>query len=201
MSDDQLDPTPRREVANRNSFLEAAKVALPLSTAVLGFFIWSAQSKMQQTVDDTGRRLQAQMALSEELYKRRLALSEEYYKRRMNAYEETCKEIAAVKDALDNAQADPVQAASRLAELDRFQRSNALYLSKELDGDLSNLWKLGMNTMQYIDGDSEQWKSQIPDTIMLSHSHMKEDLNLKELMAAISGAGVKDGSGSSEPSK
>jgi hypothetical protein len=174
---------------------------LPIVTTVLGFLIWSAQSKMQQTVDTNSRQLQAQAALSEELYKRRLALSEEYYKRRMNAYEATCKEIAAVKDALDNAQSDPVQAVNRLHELYTFQRSNALYLSKELDGDLSNLWKLGMNTMQDGDADGEEWKSQIPDTIMLSHSHMKEDLNLKELMAAISSPGAAAGSDSGGHSK
>lgn len=184
-----------------STLAETIKNQLPsIIMAIIGFIIWYGQTNIQRAVDDNSRQLQVQMAASEELYKRRLSLSEDYYKRRLDAYDATCKEMAAFKDALDTVDTDQVAAAKRIAALDQFQRANALYLSKELDDDLTNLWTLGVNIMQHPDEDNEQWKTQIPDTIMLSHNHMKEDLKLKELIEAL-GPSLLSKSDLREPAK
>lgn len=204
MSESTTNLTSERSVSKRKRFVAAVanKVVFPsLIPAVIGLLIWGTQTRIQQKVDSNSQELRNQIALSQELYKQRLTLSEEYYKRRMDAYDETCKQMTEFTDALDDVPLHSDHAADSLKNLYKFQRSNALYISKDLDDDLSNLWKLGANIMQYPDGDNEQWKSQIPKTIMLSHTHMKEDLNLKELVEAIQNSGLKATSNASGPSK
>ena len=148
---------------------EAAKIVLPsLITALIGFGIWNTQKDIEQKVEKNNRMIQT-----------RLALSEEFYKRRLTVYEATCKEVATVKDALDQAQLDTGKAADSLASLDKFRRSNALYISDNLENSLSDLWGAGIDLMMNAEDDAV--KQRIAERIARAHVHMKDELKVNEL--------------------
>lgn len=148
---------------------EGAKILLPsLVTALIGFGIWSTQKDIEQKVEKNNRMIQT-----------RLALSEEFYKRRLTVYEATCKEVATVKDALDQAQLDTAKAADSLKSLHHFRQSNALYISDNLETSLADVWEAGIDLM--MSAEDEAVKKRIVERIAIAHVHMKDELKVNEL--------------------
>jgi hypothetical protein len=153
---------------------ELHKVVIPsVVTAVFGFFIWNAQTGIQQTVNSSNQILQTQMALKEEFYKRRLTI-----------YEEACRNVAGVRFALDQAGAAPeneTQAMNKLAELDKLNKSNALYWSDDLEKRLSTFWSLGVDKLRYKRFGDKTTNENIRSEISGLYRQMKDDLAVKEM--------------------
>ena len=148
-----------------------------LVTAVFGFFIWNAQTEVQQSVDTGNQMLQTQMAMKEEFFKRRLMI-----------YEEACKNVAGVKSALDNAGAAPenqTAAINKLEELDRLNKSNALYWSENLEKRLGTLWELGIDKVRYSKFADKASNDSIRTEIAAVHKQMKDDLAVEEMARLI----------------
>lgn len=148
-----------------------------LVTAVFGFFIWNAQAQVQQSVDTGNQMLQTQMAMKEEFYRRRLSI-----------YEEACKNVAVVKSALDKAGATPenqTEAMNKLEELDRLNKSNALYWSEDLEKRLATLWELGIDKMRYSKYTDKASNENIRTEIAALHKQMKDDLAVEEMARLI----------------
>jgi len=146
-------------------------------TAVFGFFIWNAQSQVQQSVDSGNQMLRTQMAMKEEYFRRRLAI-----------YEEACKNVAGVKSALDKAGAAPenqTEAMNKLEELDKLNKSNTLYLSEKLEQRLATLWELGIDKVRYNKYADKTSNESIRTEIAALHRQMKEDLAVEEMAKLI----------------
>ena len=150
------------------------KVVIPsLVTAVFGFLIWNAQTQIQQTLNNGNQILQAQMVLREE-----------YYKRRLTIYEDTCKQVATVRAALEQAGATPereTEALNGLAELSNRNRSNVLYWSDDLERRLDRLWMLGIDKIRKNHLEDNAVDDQIRAEVSGLYQQMKEDLQVKEM--------------------
>lgn len=154
---------------------ELHKVVIPsVVTAVCGFFIWNAQTEIQQTVTSSNQILQTQMALKEE-----------FYKRRLTKYEDACKSVADVRHALDEAvEAAPKsqsQAMQKLSDLETLNKSNALYWSDDLDKRLGTLWSLGIEKLRYKQFGDKTANENIRAEISGLYKQMKDDLAVKEM--------------------
>lgn len=174
MSAETVSLAPASEANKKSTWAqELSKVVIPsLITAVCGFFIWNAQTDIEQKVTNSNQILRTQMALKEE-----------FYKRRLTKYEDACTKIAGVGFALGRAEAvseSDTQATDRLAELDEIKRSNALYWSDDLDKRLGVLWALGIDKLRYKHFDKTT-NENIQSEILSLHKQMKADLALKEI--------------------
>ena len=153
---------------------EFHKIVIPsLVTAVVGFFIWNAQNRIQQKVDENNQMLQTQMALKEE-----------FFKRRLTKYEEACGHIALVKNALDEAGAGPesdAQALTALHELNVHYERNSLFWSDDLQKGLGCFWQSGVDKFRGKQvGDCDENRS-VMDQVSGLYGQMKKDLAVKDL--------------------
>jgi hypothetical protein len=162
---------------NHNSALlwEVLKVMIPTAfTTLFGLYIWNVQTDIKNKVDRNSQMLQT-----------RLALSEEFYKRRLDVYQDACKRVASVKEALDQASLDDmkteIEAVDRLAELDRFNKTNTLYMSDDLEQGLSDLWSSGIVLLRSQNTDDASVRAGLKDKILNLHLRMKDDLHVKEI--------------------
>jgi len=113
-----------------------------------------------------------------------MVLKEEFYKRRLTIYEEACRNITGVRSALDEAGAAPekeTQAMIKLAELDKLNKSNALYWSDDLEKRLAALWSLGIDKLRYKQFADEATNKSISSEISGLYKQMKDDLAVKEM--------------------
>jgi len=166
------------EVKKTSWSLDIRNAVIPsVVTTVFGFLIWNAQSHVQQSVDTGNQMLQTQMAMKEEFYKRRLSI-----------YEEACKNVAGVKSALDKAGAAPAnetEAMNKLEELDKLNKSNALYWSEDLEKRLATLWELGIDKVRYSKYADKASNENIRTEIAALHRQMKDDLAVEEMARLI----------------
>lgn len=106
-------------------------------TAILGYEVFNAQSRITERIDQSGKKLST-----------RLALTEEFYKRKLGVYERTYQQMTALIQSLQNARIDPrstTQAIVELSQLHSSYKTNKLYLSDHVAEKLAELWQMGVN--------------------------------------------------------
>ena len=168
---------------------EIRTAVLPsLVTAVFGFFIWNAQSTIQQSVIESNQRQEREAAREADRDKQMMqtmtARGEEVYKRKLALYEQACKNIAAIRKALDEAELVPeskTQASDKLAELDDLHKANALYWSDDIEKQLSKLWDLGVDKLRSNQSSNKAANDLIRAEIVSLHRQMKDDLALDDV--------------------
>jgi hypothetical protein len=175
MSEQPINITPARMNNNPVLLWEILKVLVPTAfTTLFGLYIWNVQTEIKNKVDRNSQMLQT-----------RLALSEEFYKRKLDVYQDACKRVASVKEALDQASTDDMktetEAIDRLAELDRFNKTNTLYMSDELEKGLSDLWSSGIVLLRSQNTDDTSVRDGLKSKILDLHLLMKGDLHVKEI--------------------
>ena len=176
MSEETANITSTRLAHNSSALLwEILKVTIPTAfTALVGLYIWNVQTEIKNKVDQNSQLLQT-----------RLALSEEFYKRRLDVYQDACKRVASVKEALDQASVEDMktetQAIDSLAELDRFNKTNTLYMSDDLEKGLSDLWSSGIVLLRSQNSDDTTARDGLKSKILDLHTRMKDDLHVKEI--------------------
>lgn len=160
---------------------ELTKLLLPtFATALIGFGIWNEQTKIQTAVDQNNQYLRTQ-----------LALGEEYYKRRLTVYENTCRQVAETKTALDQAGITPefeTHAVTMMAEFDKLRKVNTLYWSPDLEKQLGKLWWLGIDKLRGRKFDDNKLEDTIMSEIAGLHEQMRQDLQIPEIGRALNGA-------------
>lgn len=161
------------------------KLVLPvLLTTFLGFLIWSLQTNIQRKVEENNKLLNT-----------RLALTEEFYRHKLKAYEDTCAEVAKLRELLeryDEKESEPeigARTTDSMAAIDRISNTELLYLSDKFKGELSDLWEIGRTRMQATDQDQSALKEQLKKSIDGLRVEMNADLQTKEFRLSSSTSG------------
>jgi hypothetical protein len=164
-----------KDATQSNRAWDILKIVLPvLLTTILGFLIWYTQTKIQHKVEENSRLLST-----------RLALTEEFYRHKLKTYEDTCAEIARLRESLErygDKEVDPevgAQATDSMAAVDRLSKSEFLYLSDTFKTRLSDLWQIGRIRMET--NEEGELRKQLADQIELLRLEMNSDLHTKEL--------------------
>ena len=165
-----------KDVTASNRVWDILKIVLPVVlTTLLGFLIWYTQTKIQSGVEENNRLLST-----------RLALTEEFYRHKLKAYEDTCVEIARLRELLeryDEKEINPevgAQASDSLASVYRLSNSEFLYLSDKFKSELGNLYDVGVNRMRMEEEESVV-KKKLADQNEHLRLEMNSDLHTKEL--------------------
>jgi hypothetical protein len=156
-------------------------VAVPsIASAVLSLMIWTAQSKVQQRMDENSKYLSTQLSLTQDLYKKKLA-----------AYEETYHNVAFLVEALSHAKTSvqsKTQAMDRLQALQVSYRQNKLYMSDPLYKGLDDLWDTGAS-LEVLRTDAEESGNdglvELYSKAKFVENLMKKDLYMEEMDQAI----------------
>lgn len=171
---------------------EIRTVLLPsLVTGVFGFLIWNAQTTIQQSVNESNQKLERESAREadrdKQMMQTMMARGEEVYKRKLALYEQACKNIAAIRKALDEAELVPeskTRASDKLAELDELHKANALYWSDDIEKQLSKLWGLSVDKLRSQQSSNKAANDLIKAEIASLHQQMKDDLALDDVTKA-----------------
>ena len=153
-----------------------------LVTAVFGFFIWNAQTTIQQSVNEGNQRQEREAAREadrdKQMMQTMMARGEEVYKRKLALYEQACKNIAAMRKALDEAELVPE---SKTRASDNLHNANALYWSDDIEKQLSKLWDLGVDKLRSNQSSNKAANDRIKAEIVSLHQQMKDDLALDDV--------------------
>lgn len=184
----QMTPVSKKDESSRFGRGIGTAVLPSLVTAVFGFFIWNAQTTIQQSVNESNQRQERETAREadrdKQMMQTMMARGEEVYKRKLALYEQACKNIAAIRKALDEAEMVPeskTRASDKLAELDDLHKANALYWSDDIEKQLSKLWDLGVDKLRSNQSSNKAANDLIRAEIVSLHRQMKDDLALDDV--------------------
>ena len=155
-----------------------SKILMAVFTAVLGFGVWMAQSRVQQHIDDKSKELATNLALKQLVYGREL-----------DRYESVHEQMAVLIGALGEVQADPSQkkaADDAINKLYVTYTTDSLYLSNEVISKLKALVTSAGNLPSLVSSNSTAGQSvdalqAVDSQIIAIESQMKQDLQLTQL--------------------
>jgi len=148
------------------------QIVLAVVTALIGFSVWYAQSRIQLRIDDNSRQLEA-----------RLALNQEFYRRKLSSYEKVHAQMADLINALNDVRFDPSgkkPAVNALHGLYVSYTTNSIYLSGAIVTQLADLVELG-NRLPALDRSGKTTMGQVDQQVALIEEQMKTDLSLAEI--------------------
>ena len=148
------------------------QIILAIFTALIGFSVWYAQSRIQLRIDDKSRELES-----------RLALNQEFYRRKLSTYEKVHKQMADLINSLDEVRFESSgtkTATDALHNLYVSYTTNSIYLSDELVTQLGDLVELG-NRLPALDRSGKTTLEQVDQKVASIENQMKKDLRLDEI--------------------
>ncbi len=125
----------KSDVAKRDWLQIGLPSLTPIIVAILGYFIWTQQTDIQQ-----------QIAKQDKTFAMRMSITEEFYKRKLNVYEDINKQMLKLINDLKNSSANIAkeEVNKTFRALNFASKSQRLYLTEKVAKGVDDVWFAGI---------------------------------------------------------